>query len=380
MDASVNRIKSSARERAFLIGIRINNDSMNDIQDSMNELLLLVKTAGAFIIDKVIIKREKIDPAFIIGTGYLETLKEIKKQKNISLIVLDLNRMKPAQVRNLEEALKCRVVCRTEIILDIFAKRAKSAEAHIQVELAQLRYILPRIKGLGGALSQTGGGIGTRGPGEKMLETDKRHILRRIHTLDNKLKKISDHRNLIRKSRSSQVTVAVVGYTNAGKSTLINNLAKDDLFVEDRLFATLDSYTRNVFLETGKKVLMTDTIGFIRNLPANLLESFKSTLEEIVNADFLIHVIDISSGDIEKKIETVNSELTALKCNNKPVILFLNKVDSIKEKIITPDKYLNAITGSAKENTGINELKQKIIELYDNAIKSRLFSDHGNEE
>jgi GTPase len=209
-----------------------------------------------------------------------------------------------------------------------------------------------------------------------MLETDRRHILRRVSKLDDKLKKISDQRKLIRKSRLNQVTGAVVGYTNAGKSTLLNILAKDDLFVEDRLFATLDSYTRNVFLETGKKVLLTDTVGFIRNLPANLLESFKSTLEEIVNADFLIHVIDITSVDIEKKMETVNSELTELQCNNKPVILFFNKADSIREKSIVLDKYSNAIIGSAKDNTGIPELKQKIIKLYDNAIESRLLVEH----
>ncbi len=375
MDASVNRIKSSSDERAFLIGIRIRNQSIDEIQDSMNELVLLVNTAGAVIIDHAVIKREKIDPAFIIGSGYLANLKETVKREKITLIVIDLNTIKPAQVRNLEESLKCRVVCRTEIILDIFARRAKSAEAHIQVELAQLRYILPRIKGIGSALSQTGGGIGTRGPGEKMLETDRRHILRRISKLDDKLNKISDHRRLIRKSRSNQVLGAVVGYTNAGKSTLINNLAKDDLFVEDRLFATLDSYTRVVFLETGKKVLLTDTVGFIRNLPANLLESFKSTLEEIMNADFLIHVIDITSKDIEKRIEIVNMELTELACNNKPVILFFNKADSVNAVKIVSEKYSNAVIGSAKKNIGIQELKQKMIDFHDNTIRSRLFID-----
>ena len=373
MDASVNRIKSSADERTFLISIRIKNENLENLQDSLNELKLLVKTAGAIIIDTSIIKRDRIDPAFIIGSGNLEILKNTVKEKKITLIVFDLNQLKPAQVRNLEERLKCRVVCRTEIILDIFAKRAKSKEAQIQVELAQLRYTLPRLKGLGEALSQTGGGIGTRGPGEKMLETDKRHIFRRISRLDDKLEQISNHRKLIRKARSGILTGAVVGYTNAGKSTLINNLAKDDLFVEDRLFATLDSYTRVVFLETDKKVLLTDTVGFIRNLPANLLESFKSTLEEIVNADFLIHVIDITSKDIEKKINIVDMELAGLKSNDKPMILFFNKADSAFGNIsIATNKYPDSITGSALKDAGIPELKQKIIEIYDNSTKLKI--------
>jgi GTPase len=372
MDASVNRIKSSADERAFLISVRIKNENLENIYDSLNELKLLIKTAGAVVIDNSIIKRDRLDPAFIIGSGNLEILKDTVKNKKITLIVFDLNQLKPAQVRNLEERLKCRVVCRTEIILDIFAKRAKSKEAHIQVELAQLRYILPRLKGLGDALSQTGGGIGTRGPGEKMLETDKRHIFRRISRLDDKLEQISNHRKLIRKSRSGILTGAVVGYTNAGKSTLINNLAKDDLFVEDRLFATLDSYTREVFLETNKKILLTDTVGFIRNLPANLLESFKSTLEEIINADFLIHVVDITSKDIEKKISIVDMELAGLKSNDKPMILFFNKADSAFGNInIVTNKYSSSITGSALKNTGILELKQKIIEIFDNSTKNK---------
>jgi GTPase len=369
MDASVNRIRSSSDERAFLVSIRIKNENLNDLHDSLNELKLLVKTAGAVIVDSNIIKREKIDPAYIIGSGNLEILRQTVKDKKISLIVFDLNQMKPAQVRNLEESLKCRVVCRTEIILDIFAKRAKSNEAHIQVELAQLRYILPRLKGLGGALSQTGGGIGTRGPGEKMLETDKRHILRRISRLNDKLEQISKHRKLIRKSRSGIIKGAVVGYTNSGKSTLINNLAKDDLFVEDRLFATLDSYTRIVYLEPDKEVLLTDTVGFIRNLPANLLESFKSTLEEIVNSDFLIHVLDITSGNIEKKMNVVDMELANLQSNNKPMILFFNKADSAGNINIVIEKYANAIIGSALKNTGIQELKKRIIEIYENLIR-----------
>ncbi|MFH0977383.1 MAG: GTPase HflX [Spirochaetota bacterium] len=366
MDASVNRIKSSTDERAFLLGIRILkiNYDLDELHDSLNELKLLVRTAGAVVIDTAIVKREKIDPAYIIGKGYLLKLQDLIRNNKITLVVFDINQLKPAQVRNLEEVLKCRVVSRTEIIFDIFAKRARSAEAHIQVELAQLRYILPRLKGLGGALSQTGGGIGTRGPGEKMLETDRRHIVKRISKLETRLKKISNHRSLIRKSRSDIVRGAVVGYTNAGKSTLINKLAKDDLFVEDRLFATLDSFTRIVYLEPEKKVLLTDTVGFIRNLPVSLIESFKSTLEEIKNADFLIHVVELTSKDIEKKIEIVDKELAELQCNNKPTILFFNKSDAVKEANVVLTKYHNALIGSAEKNIGISELKQKISEIF----------------
>jgi GTP-binding protein HflX len=371
MDASVNRIKSSANEKAFLIGLRLNNNPVEEVQDSLDELRLLVKTAGALIIDSIIVKREKIDPAFLVGTGYLEKLKEVISTNKITLIVFDLNQIKPVQVRNLEEALKCRIIGRTEIILDIFAMRARSAEAHIQVELAQLKYILPRLKGLGGVLSRTGGGIGTRGPGEKMLETDRRHIVKRISKLDKKLDRIAGHRELIRKSRSGHLLGAVVGYTNAGKSTLINRLAKDDLFVEDRLFATLDSYTRVVYLDINKKVLLTDTVGFIRNLPANLIESFKSTLEDIRNADFLIHVMDVTSPDIEKKIRVVDTELAELQCNNKPTILFFNKCDSCNNMNIMLDKYPNAILGSAINDIGMQELKQQIIDIHDNTLKYR---------
>lgn len=373
MDASVNRIKSSADERAFLIGLKIKGTD-EDVDVSLDELNLLVLTAGATIVDSDIVTREKIDPAYIIGTGYLARLKERVNIEKIRLIVFDLNQIRPAQIRNLEENLKCRVVGRTEIILDIFAQRARSAESQIQVELAQLKYILPRLKGLGEVLSRTGGGIGTRGPGETMLETDRRHILKRIQKLDEKLKKISGHRSRIRKSRSGEILGAVVGYTNAGKSTLINSLAHDDLFVEDRLFATLDAYTRMVFLDDRKKVLLTDTVGFIRNLPANLIESFNSTLEEIKNAHFLIHAIDITSPDIDKRIETVNRELAALDCGDKPALIFFNKSDRIKDENILAGfatRYRGAIIGSAVTGMGIPELKTRMMELH-GAIGARV--------
>jgi GTP-binding protein HflX len=323
---------------------------------------------------KHIVQRDKIDPAYIVGKGYLNTIESMILEQKIRLVVFDLNNIRPAQVRNLENRLKCRVIGRTEIIMDIFARRARSAEAKIQVELAQLNYILPRLKGLGGVLSRLGGGIGTRGPGEKMLETDRRHVLRRISTLKQKLIRIKKHRDTARKARRNELVGAVVGYTNAGKSTLINFLAKDDLFVEDRLFATLDSYTREVYLGESKKCLLVDTIGFIRNLPANLVVSFKSTLEEIQNADFLIHVADISSPDIQTNIATVYREIHDLGCENKPTILFFNKVDLLADEAranSTRNNYPGAIIGSMLRGGGRDELKSMILGIYDGCNKTK---------
>ena len=365
MDASVNRIASSADEKALLVAVHLKNDNSAATAYSLDELKLLVKTAGGIIADSIIVRRDSFDPAHIVGTGYIEKIKKLIAEHDLKLVVFDLNNIKPAQIRNLEEILKCRVVGRNEIILDIFAKRARSAESKIQVELAQLRYILPRLKGLGGVLSRLGGGIGTRGPGEKMLETDRRHILRRIDTLSRKLKSCQEHRKRTRNSRSGELSGAVVGYTNAGKSTLINLLAKDDLFVEDRLFATLDSYTRSVYIAPGMKTLLTDTVGFIRNLPANLIESFKSTLEDIENSDYIIHVVDASAPDIENNIRTVEAELSSLEVKDKPVILFFNKSDLADEKRINiiENRYSHAVIGSSVKKTNIDILKEKIRQI-----------------
>ena len=363
MDASVNRIPSSQDERTLLLAVRIKHQDIDEIQYSLDELKMLVKTAGAVTVDSRIVNRERLDASYIIGKGFLNDLRSMVRDHEIKLIVFDLNNIRPAQVRNLEEQLKCRVVGRTEIILDIFARRARSAESKIQVELAQLRYILPRLKGLGGVLSRLGGGIGTRGPGEKMLETDRRHVLRRINTLSKKLKKIEQHRQRTRKSREHELVGAVVGYTNAGKSTLINLMAKDDLFVENRLFATLESYTRRVYLNSENRALLTDTVGFIRNLPAHLVDSFRSTLEEITNSDFLIHVVDITAHDIEANIKTVEDEIESLDCGHKPVILFFNKVDACSDETVlnrVQSLYPGGILGSARTGHRIDELKTRI--------------------
>ncbi len=368
MDASVNRIPSSADERALLVAIRLHGHDEETVLQSLEELVMLVDTAGAIIVEKLVLRRQSLDAAHLIGKGQIERISALIAEKRIRLVVFDMNAVKPAQIRNLETIFKCRVVGRTEVILDIFARRARSAESKIQVELAQLRYILPRLKGLGGVLSRLGGGIGTRGPGEKMLETDRRHILRRIARLNDRLEEIGEHRRLIRGGRSGQVRGAVVGYTNAGKSTLLNLLARDDLFVEDRLFATLDAYTRVVYLEKDKKALLTDTVGFINNLPANLVESFKSTLEEIRNAHFIIHVIDITARNLPQNIRTVEKELAALECAGIPTILFFNKCDRAASGELVDTvrhRYAPAIAGSALTGEGIDDLKAAIIELYD---------------
>ena len=365
MDASVNRIAYSKDDRALLISIYIKGEDREKCEYSLEELILLVNTAVGIVIDKMTIKRDRIDPAYIFGTGYIEIIRKIIEEESIKLIVFDLNNIKPAQIRNLEDKLKCRVIGRNEVILDIFIQRAKSAESKIQVELAQLKYILPRLKGLGGVLSRLGGGIGTRGPGETMLETDKRHIQKRIVVLKDKLKKFEEHRSRLRYARSGKFSGSVVGYTNAGKSTLINLMAKDDLFVEDRLFATLDSQTRSVYITPDITILLTDTVGFIQNLPANLIESFRSTLEDIENSDFIIHVVDINAPDIESNIKTVESELSQLKIAHKPIIIFFNKLDAAPESIINliKNRYPDSILGSAKTSEGIDQLKEYIVRI-----------------
>jgi len=366
MDASVNRIASSKDERALLISLYIKGEDRIKSEYSLEELKLLVKTAGAIIIDSLSVKRDFIDPAFILGSGYVDFLKTAIEEKDIRLIVFDLINIKPAQIRNLEDKLKCRVIGRNEVILDIFARRARSAESKIQVELAQLKYILPRLKGLGGVLSRLGGGIGTRGPGETMLETDRRHVLKRIDTLSKKLKKYEAHRKRTRSSRKNQFTGSVVGYTNAGKSTLINLLARDDLFVEDRLFATLDSYTRKVYINPEIRILLTDTVGFIQNLPANLIESFRSTLEDIENSDFILHVVDINAPDIESNIKTVEAELLKLNIVDKPVILFFNKIDKASEYSmnLVNSRYPGSVKGSAMTSAGIDQIREAMADIY----------------
>jgi GTPase len=353
------------RERAYLVGIAEHGDekSIADSEYSLQELHELTLTAGAEIAGSEMVKRRGFDPTYIFGKGKAEQIRDTVKDKKIDLVILDINDTKPSQIKNLEDLLECRVISRTEVILDIFAIRANSAESQIQIELAQLSYSISHLRGIGAEMSRLGGGIGTRGPGETKLETDRRHILSRISRLKKKLKEYESARTVKRKSRGNQFKIAVVGYTNAGKSSLINRLSKSDLFVENRLFATLDSFTRTVYLKEGLIVLMTDTVGFIRNLPATLVHSFRSTLEEIEYCDIILHLVDISGQDVESCIQTVRSEMEHLEVD-KPVITVFNKCDlaDIEKVQAMSHLYPESLFCSVKQNEGLDAVKQKLVE------------------
>ena len=330
-------VNDNRTERAILVGLETSREKMINSKSqgerSLEELEELAHTAGVIVVHKILQRRQMKDPAFYIGRGMVEQLSLLRQELNADVLIFD-DELSGAQVRNIEELAGARVVDRTTLILDIFAQRARSREGKLQVELAQLKYRLPRLMGLGGQLSRLGGGIGTRGPGEKKLETDRRHIRRRIRYLEGELEVLNKRRSLIREGRhrNSMPVIGLVGYTNAGKSTLMNKLCGTDVFAEDKLFATLDPTTRSLTLQDGREVLLTDTVGFIRKLPHELVEAFKSTLEEAVYADMLIHVVDASSEEAEEQIAVVNDLLRSLGALDKPVILALNKMDLAGEQ------------------------------------------------
>jgi GTP-binding protein HflX len=307
--------------RALLVGV------LNNLYDdtTFEELKLLSKTAGVEVLGESIQRRNKIDPAYYIGRGKAQELAAAVKTLGANAIICD-DELSPVQIRNLEKLTEVQIIDRTMLILDIFAQRAKTSEGKIQVELAQLQYMMPRLTGKGIELSQEGGGIGTRGPGETKLETDRRHIRRRIHRLKQELKEIQKNRQVIIKSRRYPV-ISLVGYTNSGKSTLMNALTDAQVVTGDRLFETLDTTTRGLILPDGRRVLLSDTVGFIRKLPHHLVEAFKSTLEEVKEADMLILVADGSSPVLDEEIATVNSVLRELEAHRKPTILAINKID-----------------------------------------------------
>lgn len=352
-------------ERAILVGI--------ESEESLNELEELARACNVKVIYKLLQKRSKIDSAFYIGKGKAEELSMLRQALKANLIILD-DELSGSQVRNLEDFTGTKVIDRTTLILDIFAKRARSKEAKIQVELAQLRYRLPRLLGLGTVLSRTGGGIGTRGPGEKKLETDRRHIRERIYDLNSELDKIKKHRETQREKRNNISKVALVGYTNAGKSTLRNKICvmampkyaplKEKVFEADMLFATLDTTTRAVMLKDNRLITLSDTVGFIRKLPHDLIEAFKSTLEEIIYSDLLLHVVDAASKEALEQIEAVDTVLKEMHADDKPIILVLNKIDKASKDNINmiTEKYGNIkiIEISAKEGTNIDNLLNEI--------------------
>ncbi|MFQ5963690.1 MAG: GTPase HflX [Candidatus Scalinduaceae bacterium] len=358
----LKRINLSVRaERAILLHTILHNGRSSE--NSMVELKNLASTAGARVLESVIQKRERSDPSFYIGKGKAYQLAELCKYKDIDVVICD-DDLTPSQVRNLEKVTETKVIDRSELILDIFATRAKTAQAKLQVELAQLEYTKPRLKRMWTHLSRFEGGIGTRGPGEKQLEVDRRLVSKRIITMRKKLRQIEKRRENQVKSRKEYITGSLVGYTNAGKSTLMNILADTNTLVEDKLFATLDTKTSLCQLGNGEKITLSDTIGFIRKLPHHLVSSFQATLEEVRWADFLLHVVDISSPDVIGQVEAVNKVLKELECDKKPSIMVLNKVDALKDtSAITffQNKYDNTVTISALSGLGIEKLKQKMI-------------------
>ncbi len=321
------------KERALLVALRLPGNNDHEIEDSLDELTQLLHTAGGVVISRVVQDRPKPTPAYFIGKGKAEQIHTVCQESEIDVVVFDDN-LTPGQQRNLENLIQCKIIDRTGLILDIFAQRAHTREGKLQVELAQLEYLLPRLIGKGLLLSRLGGGIGTRGPGETQLEVDRRRIRQRIAKIKSDLEAVRKHRKLYREKRQSIPTpvVALVGYTNAGKSTLLNALSGANVAVEDKLFATLDPTTRRIKLPNQQTVLISDTVGFIRKLPHQLVEAFKATLEEVAEADILLHIIDAAHPDIEQQVAAVNGILAELGLENKPAIAVLNKTDKVKNK------------------------------------------------
>lgn len=350
-------------EKVILIGV--SEQEGDDAEDSLAELAELVKTAGAVVVGTLIQKRESIHPGTYVGTGKVDEIAQLLVATGATGIVCD-DELSPAQMKNLESILATKVMDRTLIILDIFAARATTSEGKIQVELAQLKYRLSRLSGLGKSMSRLGGGIGTRGPGEKKLEMDRRLINDRIAQLNRELKEVVKHRDITRARREKNdvPVVAIVGYTNAGKSTLLNHLTDAEVLEEDKLFATLDPTTRVLELDGHQQILLTDTVGFIRKLPHHLIEAFKSTLEEAKYADYIFHVVDASNPQMDKQMHIVYETLDRLGVRNKKIVTLFNKMDQRTDDEPLQDFRADHILMiSAARNEGLNEIKELVQEM-----------------
>lgn len=352
-----------SEERVILVGVSTAEDE--DAERSLDELEELAKTAGATCVGRVIQKREQIHPGTYVGKGKLAEIKDLLWELEATGIICD-DELSPAQIGNLKDELNTKIMDRTLLILDIFAARASTSEGKIQVELAQLKYRQSRLTGYGTSLSRLGGGIGTRGPGEKKLEMDRRLIKSRIAKLNRDLKEVKSHREVAREQRKRDMlpVIAIVGYTNAGKSTLLNQLTGADVLAEDKLFATLDPTTRGYRMESGQQVLFTDTVGFIRKLPHHLIDAFRSTLEEAKYADMILHVVDVVSPQMDEQMHIVYETLQNLGIQDKPVITAFNKQDRLTEPIVVRDfkadetVFISALTGE-----GLNDLEGRIEKL-----------------
>ncbi|MCQ5123666.1 GTPase HflX [Blautia producta] len=354
---------NDVEERVILVGVQEGDGE--DAEESVEELAELSKTASAQVVGTVIQKRERIHPGTYVGKGKMEELKMLLTALDATGIICD-DELSPVQMNNLQQELDCKVMDRTLLILDIFADHASTSEGKIQVELAQLRYRAVRLVGLGNSLSRLGGGIGTRGPGEKKLEMDRRLIKERISQLKRELEQVKRHRELLREGRKRErvMTAAIVGYTNAGKSTLLNTLTDAGVLSEDKLFATLDPTTRMLELSRGTRIYLTDTVGFIRKLPHHLIEAFKSTLEEAKYADIILHVVDASNPQMEDQMGVVYDTLQELEVTNKKMVTLFNKQDKLlTEQILRDPNADHVLRISAKTGEGLEQLKDVLEKI-----------------
>lgn len=373
-----NNIKTP--EKAILVAINPERETLERIEEYLDELEMLADTAGAQTVFKVIQQNERKNPAFYVGKGKAEEIKELAEMNDVNLIIFD-DDLTPTQVRNLEKLTEKKILDRSGLILDIFAAHARTNEAKTQVELAQLQYMLPRLTRAWTHLSKQYGGIGTKGPGETQIETDRRLIRTRIAKLKEKLKKIESQSQTRTLGRKGLVTASLVGYTNAGKSTILNLLTEADVLAENKLFATLDSTTRALELDKGKKMLLSDTVGFIRKLPHNLVASFRTTLNVVRDADIIIHVVDVSHPYFEDHIKVVEETLQGLKCDKITTVLVFNKVDALenKEKMeYVKNKFPNSILISAVKGFNISKLIAKLTEIWEEGFVEEQISLHNS--
>jgi GTP-binding protein HflX len=370
------------RDRVLVVGLMTDNKTPQRFQDTLDEISRLVETAGGEVLQTLRQKRSRPHPQTVVGEGKVQEIALAAQTVGANLIVFDRD-LSPSQVRNLETQIGIRVVDRTEVILDIFAQRAQSGAGKLQVELAQLEYMMPRLTGRGQAMSRLGGGIGTRGPGETKLETERRTIQRRISRLQDEVNHLQAHRSRLRQQRQHHEvpSVAVVGYTNAGKSTLLNTLTNAEVYTADQLFATLDPTTRRLMIPdavTGepRSILLTDTVGFIHELPPSLMDAFRATLEEVTEADALLHVVDLSHPAWQSQIRSVMSILSEMPLTPGPALIVFNKIDRVDGDTLAlaREEHPQAVFISASERLGLETLRQRLAQLVEYAVAPGYFN------